>query len=396
MRRRHTTRRAVITALLLAVCVPAGNAQALEAPEILYRDGVSENEPGSPWRPLEGAHVDTNLGFIVGTRAQAKPPRDGSVYHRLTALETPDGHPDQGPEFGTCLSRAQAPGTEMVLGLGRFEGPGRYTIKLEVNLPSNGASSNSCSGGPSSTATFTMDPTVGLEVVAPTPLMLSAGDGLSSVTRATIPGGARAETHCARDAAVRADGDVDGADSFVEPGPEVLLRSITRNGRWTCVARARVAVSEIPDGPHYTRWSAPVSFDTIAGFSADLTVPDRRPKRFTIAYSDMPPGSEGGVVTLRISRGKRCPKVATKTLRDRVDSKRRVRFTFNLPEKNRSRGLRRGVDTYGWVFRFAFAGTPTVLPARDTQGAFLYPKRHDLGHVLGFPGIDFAYCTWTA
>lgn len=403
MRRRPVrgARRAAGIALVLLVAAPLSNAHALDPPEILYREGVSENEPLGPWLPLDGAHIN-GLGFILGTRAQAKPASDSGVLYRLTALAVPDGHPDQDPAAfdpsSDCLSTARSPGTEVVLAIGRFEGPGSYTIQLEANLPSNGATRKSCSGGPSSTATFTIDPSVALDLLATRPVLLSRNPFTEIAKIPSFPAGGAGETQCARDATIQPDGSVDGSNRTRIMGPTVLIKFIPRSGRWTCVARARAAVSETPDGSHYTRWSPPVSFGAVSAFSASFTVPDKRPPRYTLAYTKLPPGSEGGLITLRISTGKHCPHVAPRTLRARVDSKRRVRFTFTLPEKDRANldiG-RRGVDSYGWLFRFAFAGTPLVRAAHSISGAFLYPKRHLYGHILNFPGIDFAYCVRTS
>src|SRR5687767_12684991 len=146
-------RRAVGVALLVSVLGPVGNAQALDPPALLYREGVSESEPLGPWLPLDGARIE-GLGFIVGTRAQAKPASDSSILSRLSALAVPDGHPDQGSAFdpaSPCMSNASPPGTEVALATGRFEGPGTYTIRLDADVPSNGATRTSCSGGSSST-----------------------------------------------------------------------------------------------------------------------------------------------------------------------------------------------------------------------------------------------------
>jgi hypothetical protein len=389
----------VAIAALAALGATATSAAALENPALLYREGVSESEPLGPWLPLDGAHI-SGLGFIVGTRQQAKPAQDNAVLYRLTALAVPDGHPDQGTAFDParlCLSSAQAPGTELTLGTGRFEGPGSYAIRLEVNLPSNGATNSACSGGPSSTATFTIDPTVAVALLAAAPVVVPV-NSLARVTTMAVPAGGQGETQCARDATIQPDGSVAGADRTGVLGFEVVVRQIPRSGRWTCVGRARGAATHADDGEHYTRWGPPVSFDAISNFSARLSVPDRRPKRYTVAYSRMPPGSEGAVVTLRISAGKGCPKVATKTLRARVGANLGVRFTFTLPEKNKATLSRRGIDAYGWRYRLDFAGTRLVRPGRLTGSAFVNPARFTDtgGHVLHWGQEVAAFCTRTA
>ncbi len=394
-------RRAVLVGLatLVALGGSAAGASALENPELLYREGVSENEPLGPWLPLDGAHI-AGLGFIVGTRQQAKPAQDSTVLHRLTALSVPDGHPDQGTAFdpaGPCNASARTPGTEIALGTGRFEGPGSYTIKLDVNVPSAGATNASCSGGPSSTATFTIDPVVTVNVLATAPVLVPV-NSLARITTMLVPTGGQGETQCARNATIQHDGSVAGADRTPLLGFEVVVRQIPRSGRWTCVGRARGAATDAVDGEHHTRWSAPVSFDAVSRFSAKLSVPDRRPKRYTVAYSRLPPGSEGAQVTLRIWPGKGCPKVATKTVRARVSTKLAVRFTFTLPEKNKATLGRRGIDAYGWRYRLDFPGTPLVRPGRLTGSAFVNPARFTDtgGHVLHWGQEVAAYCTRTA
>jgi hypothetical protein len=389
----------VAMATLVALCGTVSRAAALENPELLYREGVSESEPLGPWLPLDGAHV-SGLGFIVGTRQQAKPAQDSAVLYRLTALAVPDGHPDHGTAFDParlCLSSARAPGTEIVLGTGRFEGAGTYTIKLEVNVPSGGATNSSCSGGPSSTATFTIDPTVAVQLLATAPVLVPV-NSLARITTMAVPAGGQGETQCARDAATQPDGSIAGVDRTGLLGYEVAAKQIPRAGRWTCVGRARGAASNADDGEHYTHWGPPVSFDAVSNFAARLSVPDRRPKRYTVAYSKMPPGSEGAVVTLRISPGKGCPKVATKVLRARVGASLGVRYTFTLPEKNKATLSRRGIDAYGWRYRVDFPGTRLVRPGRMTGSAFVNPPRFTDtgGHVLHWGEEVEAFCTRTA
>jgi hypothetical protein len=208
------------------------------------------------------------------------------------------------------------------------------------------------------------------------------------------PGGI-GETQCARDGAVQPDGSIAGADLTPLLGLSVQLREITRTGHWVCVGRFRAAHGDSPDGEHYTRWSAPVSFDTVTRFSAERTVPDRRPPRYTVAYR-VPPGSEGGIVKLRITRAKGCPRVRAKTMRATIGPSLVVRFTFKLPEKNKARLTKPGIDSYGWQFRLDFSGTKQVRPAFAIEGAFVSPKRFAQGHTLGFPGLERAYCTRTA
>jgi hypothetical protein len=394
-------RRASLAAIatLVVAGVSASGAAALDNPELLYREGVSESEPLGPWLPLDGAHIN-GLGFIVGTRQQAKPAQDSTVYHRLTALAVPDGHPDQGPPFDParpCIAAARTPGSEVALGTGRFEGPGSYTIELEVNLPSSGATPSSCSGGPASTATFTIDPTVAVMLVGTAPVVVPR-NSLERITSMVVPAGGQGETRCARGAAIQADGSVAGADRTGLLGFEVVVRQIPRAGRWTCVGRARGAVSNADDGEHYTRWGPPVSFDAVSDFSAKVSVPDRRPKRYTVAYSALPPGSEGAKVTLRLSPGKRCPKVATRTVRATVGDDLAVRLAFTLPERNRATLTRRGIDSYGWRYRLDFGGTALVRPGRVVGSAFVTPARftHVGGHVLQWGKETAAFCTRTA
>ena len=391
-------RRAVGVVLLLSVLGPVTNAQALDPPALLYREGVTESEPLGPWLPLDGAHINS-LGFILGARGQAKPSSDGSILYRLSALAVPDGHPDQGSAFdpaSPCQSNASGPGTEFVLATGRFDGPGAYTIRVDADVPSNGATRTSCSGGSSSTATFTIDPTVVASLASGR--VPPSTDGLADLITIALPAGGSGESHCARDAAVGPDGDVAGRDLTTGLGPSVVRRQIPRSGHWTCVARARVSYPETPDDWRNTRWSAPVAFDVISSFATTLKVVDRRPRRFTIAYSKMPPGSEGGVATLRISPGKNCPRVPAKTLRARIDQRLTARFTFVLPEKDKASLRNRvGVDAYGWLFRFAFSGTPLVDAGRLTAAGFVNPARFAGGHVLRtYPDIKRAYCTHTA
>ena len=389
--------RAAGIALLLSGCV-AQTASALETPEILYREGVSESEPAGPWLPLDGARI-SGLGFILGTRMQAKPAGDSAILYRLTALTVPDGHADQGSAFdpaAPCHSTAQTAGQEIVLAIGRFEGPGSYTIRVDEDVASNGATQQSCSGGVTATATFTIDPDIVATLRAPGPFMLGSKPFRELAALDSLPLGGAGEMRCARDAQLQPDGSLTGKNLTKALGPSVLLRDITHTGRWTCAGRARSTAFPI-DGEHYTRWSPPVSFVVRDAFTATLTLPDDRRPRYTLAYSQMPPGSEGGRLSLRISAAAHCPHVPVRTLHARVDSHRRARFTFRLPERNKAdlEHGRSGIDAYGWNFRVAFAGTELITPAHHTGGAFVYPSRHQYGDTLGFPGLRAAYCTRT-
>lgn len=388
-------RRAAGLVLLLIVAGSAASAQALDPPAILYREGVSENEPLGPWLPLDGAHVN-GLGFLLGTRSQAVPAGDGAVLYRPKVLAVPDGHPDQTSSLdptSLCTSNAFPAGMEFVLGIVRYEGPGSYTIRLEANLRSLGAGIGDCSGGPASTATFTIDPAVTLDLLMTHGVLLSSNQSDPVAKIPSLPTGGAGETQCARNGVIGADGSVNGLQRTALLGSPIEVGDIVRTGRWTCVARARATGSQAADGPHYTRWSPPVSFDAISPFSSTLSVPDASPKRYTITIAKMPPGSEGGTLTLRISPGTGCPHVAAKTLHARVTSKRTTRFTFTLPEKDKV-GIHRpkGVTDYGWLFRLAFSGTRFVRPAHSTERGYVTSKNSYQGHYLGFPGVTKAGC----
>lgn len=380
--------RTVALAVALACAAPAA-AQALDAPELLYREGVSENEPIGPWRPLQGASI-SSLGFIVGTRSQTN---GGSaadtVFRRLTMLAVPDGHPDQGSAFDPavgCRQQGAPLGSEIVLGLGTFEGPGSYTAHLEAGTAATGANRTACSGGPETTATFTIDPAVAMSVLVKAPVLSSTNAFKELAGIATTLAGGRGETQCARDGVLQADGSIAGTPRTALLGTTVLAREIARTGHWACVGRLRSTYPDASGAMHATRWSPPVSFDATAAFHTAVSLPDNRRPTYTLAYAKMPPGSEGGIVTVRISSGRRCPKVAVKTLRARVGPLLRVRFRFTLPEKGKAdlNTGRSGVDTYGWRFAFAFGGTKEITPARSTSFAAVLPGRFTYGGQLLF------------
>ena len=343
-------RRAVGVALLISVIAPVANAQALDPPALLYREGVSESEPLGPWLPLDGARIE-GLGFILGTRAQAKPPTDSGVLYRLKALAVPDGHPDQGSAFdpaSSCLSNASSPGSEVVLTTGRFEGPGTYTISLDADTPSNGATRTSCSGGASSTATFT-----------------------DRSHRRSGPGrrpGApdRRGAHPARDDrahAGRRQRRLALRRATGRCGPTVTSRGSTSRPStappW-CAGRSRAAgtgrasrgrASRTPrrrttSGPRAGRPRWPSTSSRPSRRCSTAT--DRRPPRYTVVMKELPQGSEGALVTLRITRGQRCPRMRAKRLRVRVDPRLEVALHVHaapegqgeLPQPRRRRQLR--------------------------------------------------------
>src|SRR4051794_12882222 len=242
--------RGLALALVVLLTGPLSGATAAGPPEILYREGPTEDTATGPWLPLDGAHV-ASLGLVLGSRQLPKPPTDSAVYYWTTIDQVPDGHPDPKFGIGVCSSHAQSPGTEIVLSELPFEGPGTYRLSMSALTQSEGATSSSCTGGPVSTATFTIDPTVTMSLTQSGSVFLGGNAFSKIATVGDVPAGGAGESACARDATIRPDGSVAGSDVVDDLAFEVLKKQIPRAGQWTCVGRARSTYS----GPAYTRWS---------------------------------------------------------------------------------------------------------------------------------------------
>ena len=352
-------RRAVGVALLISVIAPVANAQALDPPALLYREGVSENEPLGPWLPLDGARIE-GLGFILGTRAQAKPadgqrrpvsalgargarrpPRSGQRVRsrRRPASRTPrrrgarsswrrgasrSGHVHDQARRGHPVQRGHS---HLVLG--------RRLLHRDVHHRSHRRA------GP------------GRRPRAPDRRGAhpARDDRAHAGRRERRDGTARARRPCGRTATSR------GSNSRPSTAPRWCAGQSraagtghASRGRASRIPRRRTT-SGLRAGP------PPWPSTSCRSSRRCSRATDRRPPRYTVTMTGLPQGSEGALVTLRITRGQRCPKMRAKRLRVRVDERLVARFTSGCPRRTR-----RASAT-------AVASTPTACPSGSRSAA---------------------------
>lgn len=390
---------AILCQACAVACIAAGltfpaAAAALSAPEVFYAEGdVSSYEgdvPQSLWRPLPAADVAT-LSPAIGVRLQDSGSSGSSHTFKIEALSVPDGRPSQDPTYwgaGCIFADGQVGQIGELQQLG-YEGPGVYTIRVTVFSESDGVSTHCASGGVAQTMSFRIDGRPALRFSAPT--LLAGGPSLDSrgseigLIETLPPLASSQQTVCALSARVAADGSVSGPRSFEGESGATSERSFPAPGAWTCVARAFAGVSNPPPGDsnplRATAWSAPVTalFRTDVSLRS-LRIADSSPPGFALA-GKLNPDAAGGVLTLRLSRARGCPRaVADEVVRSRVRADGSFRLRMRLAVAMSRRGK---LDLALWRGAVSFAGNRLVRPNGRFGELFM-------GRSVAFvPGIGY-------
>jgi hypothetical protein len=320
----HGARVRFLNPVLLAVCavlLSAAPAAAFAPPALYVRlthANSIDHTPVSDWMALATAPTLSWLGgYEIGYVLEAP----GAQHTALQITAVPDGEPTQPLNTPYCSGAlAGAAGTIVPVGVAiQFEGSGVYTVRVSVG-PSPGGQ-NDCLAGPAtvaSTASFTVSAPVAPAVVG-SPLVFRAkalpANGFAGV-RAPTPAGGDADTRCARDGTVQADGSVTGKQlvpASVEDGVtgQIAERDFVRPGAWTCVARGAIkgfnaAMDDLLFG---TPWSAPIKLDVRSDFRRAKGViakpSSKHPTvRFTAEFPDIATGATGKLTLRRLVRCK--------------------------------------------------------------------------------------------
>jgi hypothetical protein len=384
-------------------CVAAGlaagfafpaTAGALSPPEVFHAEGdVSSyegNVPQSLWQPLAGADAAT-LSPTIGVRLQDSGSSGSAHTFKIEALSVPDGRPSQDPTYWgrNCIFAIGQVGQIGELQQLQYEGPGSYTIRVTAFTESDGRATHCQSGGVAQTVTFRIDGRPSLRFSAPR--LLAGGPSRDSRGRLvglieTLPPLASdQQTVCALDGRVAADGSVSGRRSFKGESDGTSETRFPAPGSWTCVARAFAGVSHPPPGDsnptRATAWSPPVT----ALFRTDVSlvsfrIADAKPPGFALA-GKVNAAAAGGVLTLRLARGRGCPPAVTnEVVRSRVRADGSFRLTMGLAVGTARRGK---LDLAFWRGTVSFGGNRLVRP--NTRFGELF-----MGRSVGFvPGIGY-------
>jgi hypothetical protein len=346
--------RAGLISGVLACLVWAAPAAAFTPPEIYVRlthANSTDHTPVSDWMPLATApRLNWLGGYEIGYVFQDAP---GSGHPQRAALQitgVPDGQPTQPNNTPYCTGGPGTVGAIVPVGVPiQFEGSGAYEVRVSVGPPSGGP--NDCmtgSGTASSTGSFTVDVPVDPAVVG-SPLIVRTkpltGDPFVGV-RAPTPAGGEAETRCARDATVNADGSVAGP-RVAPPAGDLAVGQIAegdfvRPGAWTCVARGFVeGYDDNFDSRVFgTPWSVPIQLDVRSDFrrsKGQISKPSsNRPQlRFTAEFPEAAGGGAGKLKVQRLVRckGKRFVFKTVGTFKGRFDAKGRATLKVDRPRE---------------------------------------------------------------
>jgi hypothetical protein len=229
--------------------------------------------------------------------------------------------------------------------------------------------------------------------VAGSPLVVRStrldGNPFFGVTTPAPPGG-DAETRCARDATVQADGSVTGpllapADGF--PTSQIRENDFVRPGAWTCVARGTVkGYDENLDGVVFgTPWSAPLQLDVRSDFrrsKGQISKPSSKNPQFRFT-AEFPEAAGGATATFKVQRLARCrgAKFVFKTVGT---------FTGRFDDKGvatvKIRGQRKGF----YIGTLTFSGTRFYTQSVDPNLALLTVTKK--GRLQYVPGTQFPQC----
>jgi hypothetical protein len=369
----------IVTSLLLV-----SSASAFRQPELFIRL-MQEGQPASDWMPLSSPPVLNWIGgYQIGFRLQPSSQGNNFQTIALTYTGVPDGQPTQPlttPPY--CIGRAGTPGEiQSVVEIPiQFEGIGTYSFSVSLGP---GPTQTGCVGGATTAASFTVDSHVTPELVGQPLALKPPGSSEPFVgIRAADPPGGFADSQCAIDATVNADGSVAGrlvVPEDAEP-PRRQIQTFPEPGAWTCVSRG-VAEGQAPetfDRTFFgTPWSAPLRFDVLADFQRKTSaIVHPRSNRPTFEVTaQFAAASAGGKATLKLQRFVRCKRKGylfkkLATYMGTFDAKGIARFRVKRPRKI---GYYAGMVTFGGT-RFVKAGRdPFLIPLGATARSIRFVK----------------------
>lgn len=275
-----------------------------------------------------------------------------------------------------------------------FHGNGVYTLNVSVytNAQRRSMPGNTCSGGPTSAVTLTVDARGAITVV-----------GTPIVPRTTLPeprfvgiqlnaplGAIQDRWRCARDPVRSADGPVTGSaitSSSPERDDPLTLRedetvAFTRPGRWACSVQMLGGDSRFQGDLFATPWTTTPTFVVQGQYERDQTrtsvsrLPHGQVRMTVHAMPQIATAAAGGRLTLKIYRAACRRKVVLQRALQRtarVDRHGVARFSFHTP------------GTAGFYLgRLRFGGNSLILAGRDPSDMTLVAQGDPAHRAFGF------------
>lgn len=376
--------RAVLLGILASLLLAAPARAAFTPPELFVRL-MNMGEPASDWMPLSSPPVFNWIGgYQIGFRLQ--PSSEGNNFQTiaLTYTGVPDGSPSQPltmPPY--CIGRAGTPGeiqTVVEIPI-QYEGNGTYSFSATLGP---GPTRDGCVGGQTTNGSFGVDTHVAPQLVGQ-PFAFRAkelpGDPFVGI-RADDPPGGFADSVCALDATVQADGSVTGRTIVPEDPdpPRQTVRTFPEPGAWTCVSRGVVEGQDDAFERTFlgTPWSAPLRFDVLSDFQRKTSAINRpgssRPT-FEVT-AQFATASAGGKATLKLQRFVRCKRKGylfkkLATYKGTFDAKGIARFRFKRPRKI---GYYAAMVTFGGTHFVRPGPDPFLIPLGATRRSIRFVR----------------------
>lgn len=376
--------RAVLLGILASLLLAAPARAAFTPPELFVRL-MNMGEPASDWMPLSSPPVFNWIGgYQIGFRLQ--PSSEGNNFQTiaLTYTGVPDGSPSQPltmPPY--CIGRAGTPGeiqTVVEIPI-QYEGNGTYSFSATLGP---GPTRDGCVGGQTTNGSFGVDTHVAPQLVGQPFAFRSKelpGDPFVGI-RADDPPGGFADSVCALDATVQADGSVTGQTIVPEDPdpPRQTVRTFPEPGAWTCVSRGVVEGQDDAFERTFlgTPWSAPLRFDVLSDFQRKTSAINRpgssRPT-FEVT-AQFATASAGGKATLKLQRFVRCKRKGylfkkLATYKGTFDAKGIAKFRFKRPRKI---GYYAAMVTFGGTHFVRPGSDPFLIPLGATRRSIRFVR----------------------
>lgn len=365
--------RAVLLGVLASLLLAAPASAGFTPPELFVRAqlGGSEHQPAGDWIALSAAPTLNYIGgFQIGYRLQQTGVNGNFQTAALTFLGVPDGQPTQPTNIPPyCVGKNGTAGDITPVGSEiQYEGNGSYTISVSVGPDPTGSGCMGAAGATSS-GSFTADTHVAPQLVG-APFAFRAkplpGEPFVGIRAADPPGGF-ADSRCAIDATIAADGSVAGRLVVpADPEPPVhTIGTFAEPGSWACVSRGVVEGQDDSFSRAFfgTAWSPPLRFEVHSDFRRKQTtiIGPRRTRPTFDVEAEFAAASAGGKATLRLRRFVRCGKRSgfvfkrLASYKGTFDAKGHAKFKVKRP---------RAMPGY-YAATLTFAGTHFVRAGTD-------------------------------
>jgi hypothetical protein len=377
---------AVVIAMAFSAVPAAASADTVTAPQVFVRlvDPNNGTVGVTPWQPLS-ATLSSVGPYEIGVALQSTTAEYNRQAAQIDIVSEPGGPVPSDwssldPYAPYCQTLAGPAGTIDATGAHLyFHGDGTYTLNVAMytDAQHNAFPGNTCSGGPTTTVTLTVNPSAAVRI-AGTPLIprttrKARGDNGPVVS---LPQGAQSfNWRCARDPMSAPDGSLTGSATTGTMGAGADSSTValsetdafTGPGRWACAVQA--LGGDIIGNLFPTPWVTTPAVIVRGEFVRDQTRTSLRRLghgrlRLTIpAIKTIAGAAAHGTLTVTISRAQ-CASARRGTFRlHRVLSRRitlnragRGSFVFTSPRQPAF-----------YLGQITFGGTALILPGADAS-----------------------------